>query len=270
MAIPRIAPYPLPGRRSLPSNRVDWRLDPDRAVLLVHDMQRYFLDFYDAEFTALYEGVARLRKLGMPAVYTAQTAPQDPVSRGLLTDMWGPGIADRAEIVAQVAPAEGEPVLEKHRYSAFVRSDLAERMAAERRDQLVLCGVYAHIGILHTALDAFARDIQTFVVADATADFSREHHDRALAMVASTCGKVVTVADLSAPRITLDELRAEVAALLDEPVEDDENLVDAGLDSIRVMTLVEGWKARGFQVGFADLAEDPTVRGFHRALGGNA
>ncbi|GIG65185.1 isochorismatase family protein [Phytomonospora endophytica] len=266
MPIPRIAPYPLPGADSLPPNRVDWRFVPERAVLLVHDMQRYFLDFYDGEFTSLYEGVARLRKLGIPAVYTAQTAPQDPVSRGLLTDMWGPGIADRAEIVAAVAPAAGEPVLEKHRYSAFVRSDLAERMAAMGRDQLVLCGVYAHIGILHTALDAFARDIKPFVVADATADFGREQHDRALSLVASTCGRVVTVAGLSSPGITLAEVRAEVAALLDEPVDDDESLIDAGLDSIRVMTLVESWKARGLSVGFADLAEDPTIEGFHRVL----
>ena len=266
MAIPRIAPYPLPGAASLPPNRVDWSFDPARAVLLVHDMQRYFLDFYDGEFTALYEGVAGLRKLGIPAIYTAQTAPQDPVSRGLLTDMWGPGIADRAEIAAAVAPEEGEPVLEKHRYSAYVRSDLAERMAAQGRDQLVLCGVYAHIGILHTALDAFARDVQPFVVADATADFSREHHDNALSLIASTCGRVVTVAGLSGPSITLAEVRAEVAALLDEPVDDDESLIDAGLDSIRVMTLVENWKARGLRVGFADLADDPTILGFHKAL----
>jgi len=268
MAIPRIAPYALPGAGSLPPNRVDWRFEPERAVLLVHDMQRYFLDFYDGEFTALYEGIARLRKLGMPAVYTAQTAPQDPVKRGLLTDMWGPGITDRAGIVAAVAPAEGESVLEKHRYSAYVHSDLAERMAADGRDQLVLCGVYAHIGVTHTALDAFARDVKPFVVADATADFSREHHDRALSLVASTCGRVVTVADLASPGPTLAEVRAEVAALLDEPVADDESLVDAGLDSIRVMALVEGWKARGLSVGFADLAEDPTIEGFHRVLVG--
>ncbi|HEY1178916.1 MAG TPA: isochorismatase family protein [Phytomonospora sp.] len=266
MPIPRIAPYSLPGTGSLPPNRVDWRFEPERAVLLVHDMQRYFLDFYDGEFTALYEGVERLRKTGIPAVYTAQTAPQDPAARGLLTDMWGPGIADRAEIAAAVAPAEGEPVLVKHRYSAYVRSDLAERMAAMGRDQLVLCGVYAHIGITHTALDAFARDVKCFVVADATADFSREHHDRALSLIAATCGKVVTVADLAAPGITLGEVRAEVAALLDEPVDDDESLVDAGLDSIRVMTLVESWKARGLRVAFADLADDPTVEGFHRVL----
>ena len=30
-----------------PENRVSWQLDAQRAVLLVHDMQDYFIDFYD-------------------------------------------------------------------------------------------------------------------------------------------------------------------------------------------------------------------------------
>jgi hypothetical protein len=50
-----------------------------------------------------------------------------------------------------------------------VRTDLSTRMGG--RDQLIIVGVYAHIGVLATALDPFMRDIQPFVVADAVADF---------------------------------------------------------------------------------------------------
>ena len=43
MALPAIAPYPLPAGDELPANRVAWTADPARAVLLVHDLQNHFL-----------------------------------------------------------------------------------------------------------------------------------------------------------------------------------------------------------------------------------
>lgn len=49
MAISKISTYLMPERESYPNNKTDWQLDPSRAVLLIHDMQRYFLNFYDAE-----------------------------------------------------------------------------------------------------------------------------------------------------------------------------------------------------------------------------
>ncbi|WP_406209729.1 phosphopantetheine-binding protein [Kitasatospora sp. NBC_01560] len=61
-----------------------------------------------------------------------------------------------------------------------------------------------------------------------------------------------------------DTIRAEIADLLGErpeDIEDDENLRDVGLDSMRLMHLVEIWRARGARVEFADLADlgEPTV-----------
>ena len=61
--------------------------------------------------------------------------------------------------------------------------------------------------------------------------------------------------------LTLDRIRGDVAELLadDLPLGDDENLLDRGLDSIRMMTLIERWSAAGAAVTFPDLAERPTI-----------
>ncbi|MFI7100699.1 isochorismatase family protein [Streptomyces sp. NPDC050161] len=202
MALPAIAPYPMPTPDDLPANRVDWTVDPRRAVLLVHDLQNYFLRAFTegaAPVTELLDNVGRLaascRAAGIPVVYSAQPGGQTPAERGLQQDFWGPGLPDdpdAAAIAAPVAPQDGDTVLTKWKYSAFVRSDLAERMQAQGRDQLVVVGVYAHIGVLMTACDAWMRDIQAFVAADAVADFSAADHHEALRRAAGTCAVVTT------------------------------------------------------------------------------
>ncbi|MEU9622560.1 MULTISPECIES: phosphopantetheine-binding protein [unclassified Streptomyces] len=60
-----------------------------------------------------------------------------------------------------------------------------------------------------------------------------------------------------------ERVRADVAELLGcDPAEiaPEENLVDLGLDSMRMMTLVERWRAAGAAaLDFADLAEQPEL-----------
>ncbi|MFI8829238.1 phosphopantetheine-binding protein [Streptomyces sp. NPDC053431] len=68
---------------------------------------------------------------------------------------------------------------------------------------------------------------------------------------------------------SLDRLRREVADLLGVPTEQlaaDVPLPDQGLDSIRLMTLVERWRAQGAEVTFADLAEQPTLNQWSELL----
>ncbi|MFH9424881.1 isochorismatase family protein [Streptomyces sp. NPDC017529] len=204
MALPAIAPYPMPSAGDLPANRVDWTADPSRAVLLVHDLQNYFLSAYDTQaspVTDLLRNVAALKeqaaRLGIPVLYTAQPGGQTPAERGLQQDFWGPGLpADEhaAAIADAVAPGPDDTVLTKWKYSGFVRTDLEERLRGLGRDQIVVTGVYAHIGVLMTACDAWMRDIQAFVVADAVADFSAEDHAMALRWAAGKCAVVTTTA----------------------------------------------------------------------------
>ncbi|XAO72486.1 MAG: hypothetical protein AAYR33_02010 [Acetobacteraceae bacterium] len=101
MAIPKITSYPLPQweqtrREKGVKPRVNWVIDPSRAALLIHDMQDYFLSFYDGDaplvrgMIAHIEGLrAKCRALGC----RYSTPPSQRVRawrRALLTDMWGP------------------------------------------------------------------------------------------------------------------------------------------------------------------------------------
>ncbi|WP_301769765.1 phenazine biosynthesis protein PhzD [Pseudomonas aeruginosa] len=198
--IPEITAYPLPTAQQLPANLARWSLEPRRAVLLVHDMQRYFLRPLPESLRAgLVANAARLRRWcveqGVQIAYTAQPGSMTEEQRGLLKDFWGPGMraspADR-EMVEELAPGPDDWLLTKWRYSAFFHSDLLQRMRAAGRDQLVLCGVYAHVGVLISTVDAYSNDIQPFLVADAIADFSEAHHRMALEYAASRCAMVVT------------------------------------------------------------------------------
>ncbi|MCO6187572.1 isochorismatase [Rhizobium sp. L1K21] len=280
MAIPKIADYSMPQPETFPANKTSWQPDAKRSVLLIHDMQRYFLRFYgedSALMKTLVDNLVRLRKWAnendVPVVYTAQPHDQPAGDRALLNDMWGPGLtqADPAlqGIVDELLPSEADIVLTKWRYSAFKRSDLLERMQKWGRDQIIIGGVYAHIGCMVTAVEAFMSDIQPFVVGDALADFSQGEHEMALKYVATRCGSVVSAASLTGNESANAEtsrtwLEARVLKLVeDEPeLDPDENLILYGLDSLQVMVLASELKERGITVSFEELAKTPTLNGW--------
>jgi bifunctional isochorismate lyase/aryl carrier protein len=62
--------------------------------------------------------------------------------------------------------------------------------------------------------------------------------------------------------LTLDRMRADIARMLHESPEDildDDNLMDLGLDSMRLMKLASQWREAGARVEFADLAVEATL-----------
>lgn len=284
-----------PPVNDLPVSRATWSLEIGRAAVLVHDLQRYFVTPY-AEGCAALTGavaatarvVAAARAAGVPVFYTAQQGDQEPGERGLQGHLWGPGMSalpEHTAILAEVAPAEGDIVVEKHRYSAFARTELAERLAATGRDQLIIAGVYAHIGVTATALDAFQREIHPFVVADAVADLGAEQHRNALEVIASCCGVVILAddvaaalgagsAELDAPdgvdggRIdegwderfqgALSGLLAPEAieAVFSQP---DADLFELGLDSLRAFDLLDVLADDGLDLDFGEFTRSPTL-----------
>jgi isochorismate hydrolase len=206
MSIPTIVPYSMPTASELPDNQARWVCDPARAALLIHDMQRYFISFFPPRrqpVTQLVGNIAKVRRAavaaGVPVIYTAQPGGMTRDQRGLLRDIWGPGMSTNPEerqILPEVGPAEADTVITKWRYSAFARSNLREILYRLDRDQLIICGVYAHVGCLITACDAFTDDVQAFLVADAVADFSLEYHQMALKYAAERCAMILSTQSL--------------------------------------------------------------------------
>ena len=202
MGIPPVTSYRMPGRTQWAADVAGWRVDPARAALLIHDMQHFFVGFLPpgrSPTIELISNTARIRTAargaGLPIVYSVQPAQMSRAERGLLHDLWGPGMAGQpggSDVIDELAPTEDDHVVTKYRYSAFFRTRLAGLLASLGRDQLVVCGVYAHLGCLLTATDAYARDIETFLVADAVADFSSRDHLVALDYAARGCAVTIT------------------------------------------------------------------------------
>lgn len=233
MSLPSIPAYALP--EAPPAGPVDWTAEPSRSALLIHDLQTYFIDAFDREGRAEDGGPAqiavaiqRIRALreaahraGVPVFYTAQPPRQDPADRALLTDFWGTGLQTDAQaaIIPELAPADGDIVLDKWRYSAFMRSTLREQLLARGRDRLVITGVYAHIGCLATALDAYMLDVRPFLVRDALADFTAEEHAQALRWAARRCASVQDAQQILGAWGAGDAARDTAAATAAEPAE---------------------------------------------------
>ncbi|MGV0397122.1 isochorismatase family protein [Corynebacterium suicordis] len=204
MAIPPIAPYSIPTQHNNAGASSSWVLHPERSALLVHDMQEYFLAAYDHSAEPMNEVIANISQLikhadelDIPIYFSAQPPRQQQARRGLLSDVWGQGIQtdSEAQIIPELAPADHHHVITKWRYSAFERTDLEQSLSFSRRDQLLITGVYGHMGCKVTAVDAFMKDIEPFLISDAIADFSKADHADTTSWVSRRCGRVMGTAD---------------------------------------------------------------------------
>ena len=90
-----ITPYTLPSSECLAYNKITWQLSSERVVLLVHDMQNYWLDLFE-DTASVVTHVARLLKLfrvaKLPVMYCRGERAQTRLERGLGLTVWGDGL----------------------------------------------------------------------------------------------------------------------------------------------------------------------------------
>lgn len=159
------------------------RPDLDHAALLVIDMQEYFRPLAEPTLTPLAALIERLRKSGVPILYTQHGHDEPAQDGGMLYEWWDDHIrvgTPEWSLLPEIAPEEGETILRKKRYSAFFGTDLADRLRAHGITDLVIAGVMTNLCCETTARDAFVNDFRVFFLTDGTATASRAMHDASL------------------------------------------------------------------------------------------
>lgn len=126
--------------------------------LLVVDVQRDVMAACadaDAVVERIAGLVARARAAGVPVTWVRHH--DEDLPRG--TEGW--------ELVPELVPASGEPVVDKAYGDAFAETDLAARLAEHGVDALVLCGAQTDWCIRSTFHGALLRGYPVALVGDA-------------------------------------------------------------------------------------------------------
>src|SRR5271169_5154096 len=160
-------------------------IDPAKTAMIVVDMQNDFVasgapievSAARAMVPKLAEALKICRDAGIRVIYTAHVHRRDGCDMGLFDDLH-PVIANRdalvdgtpgVDIYSELAPAPGEHVIKKHRYSAFFGTDLDIILREWGVDTVIISGTTTEDCCHATARDAMFRDYRVVFLSDATA-----------------------------------------------------------------------------------------------------
>jgi nicotinamidase-related amidase len=192
-------------------------IDLARTALIIIDMQRDFLEaggFGEAlgnDVSRLAAAVAPCRKVldaarhaGMLIIHTREghrpdlaDAPLAKIERGAPSMRIGaPGPMGRIlirgepghDIIPELYPAPGEPVIDKPGKGAFYQTDLALVLQNNGIEFLVVCGVTTEVCVNTTVREANDRGYRCIVLGDCCASYFPEFHEAGLAMIKAQGG----------------------------------------------------------------------------------
>jgi isochorismate hydrolase len=107
----------------------------------------------------------------------------------LVSEQYPQGLGATIEPVAELSD---EKSVAKVTFSCMADSGYASRFNDIGRNQAVIVGIEAHVCVLQTAMDLRDRDVQVFVVADATTSRSPDSHSMALHRLSGAGVEIVT------------------------------------------------------------------------------
>jgi ureidoacrylate peracid hydrolase len=172
------------------------RCDPKYAALVVVDVQN---DFVSSDGSAAKRGedvgaaiamvpnlvrlIQEARRVGLTIVYIKTTHSEwtdtpswiyrSSQKSGLNTcreGTWG------ADFYNGIAPLPSERVVIKHRYSAFINTDLNTVLKARAIQSVLVCGVATNVCVETTARDAYMYDYYVTMIDDCSAAYETKLH----------------------------------------------------------------------------------------------
>ncbi len=165
------------------------------AALLIIDMQHDFLEANAPVLCptgyqiipALQRLAATARQVGVPVVYTQEVHRPTKIDFGRELDGeeslhcvdGTPGV----QIVPELTPSQGDILVRKPRYSAFLGTDLPyvlNGIGVRPGDTMIVTGVATDVCIHYTCADAHQRDYRIRVPVDCVAGTSSEAHAASL------------------------------------------------------------------------------------------
>jgi nicotinamidase-related amidase len=149
-----------------------------KGVLVIHTREGHRPDLSDAPPAKVNRGAPSLRIGDMGAM-------------GRILVRGEPGHA----IIPELAPIDGEPVVDKPGKGAFYATDLQSILINHQIETLLVCGVTTEVCVHTTVREANDRGYRCIVLSDCCASYFPEFHEIALRMVAAQGGIFGWVSD---------------------------------------------------------------------------
>jgi isochorismate hydrolase len=157
---------------------------PERAALLILDIQDYFLDpeshAYIPSAQAIIPHLNELSTLfhahSRPVLYTQHINTEEDA--GGMKTWWRDLITEDHPYheLSRHLDTRGAEVLEKSQYDAFYGTELDGWLRKRGVNQVLIGGVMTHLCCESTARSAFVHGFEVFFLVDGTATYQRSYH----------------------------------------------------------------------------------------------
>lgn len=185
------------------------KIHPSNTALLIIDMERDFIDSGAVQETPggraivpiINQLVAWARLHTLPVIWTHEMHRPDLSDYGIeleydpvhcLEGTSGCELTDGLD----VKPHDYH-ILNKRRYDCFMGTDLDLLLRSARIENLVCCGVTAHVCVMSTVFTARNLDYRVMVPRDAIAGVSPDHYAAALLCMSDVFAYITTTRDIT-------------------------------------------------------------------------